>query len=190
MNIDSVIAQLRSVATVFGQNVAGAATYANGVSDQVWLPRPAAYVLPLDMDGGDNESQTGLWQMVAQRISVVLDIDNSMDRRGQASAAQITDLFYAVCSAILNWRPDWNTSNPTSNRETRGFRFVSGEILLMDRARLQYQLIFALDITITDLDGWQSPYDPLIDVRGTISVNSGTVDVGDLVIFDAPFAAP
>ena len=32
-----------------------------------WLPMPAAYVIPLDSEAGENESLSGLWQRVTER---------------------------------------------------------------------------------------------------------------------------
>lgn len=166
MNIEQVIVQLRLGAPVFAGNVAGAAQYAYGVADQVWLPRPACYVIPESEESEGNNSMTSLQQIIAERVSVIVDLDNSLDRRGQAKAATLHDLRAAVFLAILNWRPDWNPSNPSFNMETRGFRYSGGEILLMDRARLHYSYTFELETTITDLDGWVLPSVPLIEVQG------------------------
>src|ERR1700728_4107174 len=91
MQIDLVIAQLRTLALLFAGNVAGAAAYANGIDDQVWLPLPAAYVMPLDDDAGENTSMAGPQQIVTERIAVIVVLANATtegDRRGQASAEQ------------------------------------------------------------------------------------------------------
>lgn len=178
MNIDTVAAQLRTIATVFNGNVAGAAAYANGVADQVWLPLPAAYVVPLDQDAEDNTSMQALNQIVRERVGVIVVMDtmnaggapDTGDRRGQAAAANLDTLKYAVFKAILNWRPDGDPPSAT-NRESRGMYFVGAgfpEPGAFDRARFFYQFVFGLDTTITDADGWQQPFDMLIDINSTV----------------------
>lgn len=88
MNLSIVIAQLRNVATFFNQNVVGAAAFANGVEDQVWLPLPDGYVVPVESAATENEEETGLYQIVSRRFKVIVVVDNAIsaaDRRGQAA---------------------------------------------------------------------------------------------------------
>ena len=173
MNITDVILQLRAGAPIFEDRVAGAARYANAAADQTWLARPACYVVPAGMDAADNISMTGLWQTVTHHIGVIVDIDNSEDRRGQGSAAQVTDFFYALCKAIGNWRPDFDPARPKNNVETKGFRFTGGDVIDMDRARLRYQFNFALDTLLTDADCWHPPGVPLTEIQGSF-INAAT----------------
>lgn len=163
MNLDAVITQLKTVA-MFGGNVAGAAAFADGIDSQVWLPTPAAYVIPLDEDASENQNLNGLQQIVTERIGIIVNLDNSADRRGQTASDQYDTTRTAIFKAILNWRPDWHPLNPELNREARGFYYQGGRLLDFDRARLFYQWEFALDITITDQDGWQPPAIPLLDI--------------------------
>ena len=179
MNINQVAAQIKALVPLFGNAVAGAAGYANGVADQAWLPLPAAYVIQLDQDADENSSMAGLQQIVHERIGVIVVLETAMvggapqdlaDRRGQAATAYIDTIKYALFRAILNWRPDWDLTNPPTDREGRGIYFVSAGFPsegAFDRARYFYQFVFGLDTTITDLDGWQQPFDPLIDIQGT-----------------------
>ncbi|HVB67976.1 MAG TPA: hypothetical protein VNE67_08995 [Acetobacteraceae bacterium] len=184
MNIDGVIGQLKSLVPTFGGNVAGAAAYAKAVEDQVWLPQPAAYVIPLDESAEPNQEEVGLYQLVTERIGVIVDLDNSADRRGQTTAAQLLALRYAVYAALLNWRPDWDQTNPTTNREARGLYYAGGRLLDFDRARFFYQFEFALDTTITDADGWQLAGPPLTDAFITVTdpVGGETLATGDAVL--------
>lgn len=198
MNIDVVAAQVRTLATVFNGNVAGAAAYANAVQDSVWLPMPAAYVIPLEQEGGENESQNGIWQIVRERVGVIIVVStlsaggslDLADRRAQAAAASIDTYRAAIFKAMLNWRPDWDPANPTANREARGFYFVNAgfpEGGGFDRARFVYQYMFGLDRLITDADGWQLPYDYPVDVQGTIT---SAIPPGDtLAVFDVSLRA-
>ena len=184
MQIDLVIAQLRALCPAFNNNVAGAADYANGVEEQVWLPLPAAYVVPMNDDADENTSMTGLQQIVTERIAVILVLNNATsasDRRGQASAEQYGTLRAAVFKALLNWRPDW-AANQATNRESRGIYYLGGELLDFDRARLFYRFTFGLDTTITELDGWTPTGTALADVRATITnqTGGGTLTTADV----------
>ncbi len=177
MNIDAVASQLRAVATVFGGNVAGAAAYANGVADQVWLPLPAAYVIPREEDAEPNDSWPGLNQIIRERISVIVVLStpnaggasDAADRRGQAAAAQLPTLRAAIFKALLNWQP------PGANA-ARGIAYLGArfpEEGAFDRARFFYEFTFGLDVTITDADGWTVQGLPLVEVQGTITDGPG-----------------
>lgn len=154
MNLDKVITQIKSKVAIFNGNVAGAAAYANAVADQVWLPTPAAYIIPLDEDSTGNEQQSGLQQIITERIGVIVQLDNTGDRRGQGAILEYDGARTALFSQILDWRPDWDVNNPTANREARGLYYAGGRLVDFDRARLFYQFDFALDITVTEADGW------------------------------------
>lgn len=181
MNIDAIAAQLKASAALFNGNVAGAARFADSVEDQVWLPSPAAYVVPGDDQAGENESQTGLYQIVSERIGVIVvlatptvgGITDLTDRRGQGAAAYLRIVRSAIFKAILNWRPDWDPANPASNIETRGLYYTGAELLEFDRARFFYQFNFGLDTLITDDDGWLPSGDLLIQIQSTITNGAG-----------------
>jgi hypothetical protein len=187
VNIDQVAVQLRALAPIFEGNIAGAAGYTNGVSDQAWLPPPAAYAIPLDQEAGENTSMQGLQQIVHERFGVIVVLDikkvggapvDLADRRGQAAAAYLDVIKYAICRAILNWRPDWDLTNPPADREGRGIYFISAGFPqdgAFDRARFFYQFIFGLDTTLTDLDGWQEAGVPLAGIQGAITNDAGTL---------------
>lgn len=171
MDIEKVIFQLRESAPLFGGNVAGAAAYANAVDSQGWLPQPAAYVIPLDDDAENNTQETGFYQLVTERIGVIVDFYNGADRRGQTASEQLLAVRYAIYRAILNWRPDFDPLKPFNpqNREARGIFYVGGRLLDFDRARLFYQFEFGLETTLTELDGWQQPSAALTDIRITVA---------------------
>jgi hypothetical protein len=197
MNIDLVVQQLRALAPIFNGNIAGAAAYANGVNDQVWLPLPAAYVVPGGEDAGDNQVQTGLLQIVTERISVIIVIQtlsaggalDLADRRAQAAAAAIDTYRGQIFHALLNWRPDWNPATPfDGNTESRGFYFMGAGYpegsAGFDRARFFYEYRFGLDMTISDADGWPLPYVPLTRVDGPVVSQIDQAET--LGVFDLP----
>lgn len=180
MNIDALVAQLRTYATIFNGNVAGAAGYASGVSDQTWLPLPAAYVIPAEEDAEPNDSMTGTYQIVRERVSVIvvfptLSAGGSVDltdRRGQAAAAQLRSIRASIFKALLNWQPDPDGIDTTEQIEGRGIYYLGGRFPnegAFDRARFFYQFTFGLDITITDDDGWRPTGVPLTEVKATLT---------------------
>lgn len=182
MNLNAVAAQVRALCPIFVNNVAGAAGYANGVADQVWLPLPAAYVVPLDQDAEENVSQVGLDQIVHERFGIIVVLEtlridgfvDTADRRGQAAAGYLDTVKFALFKAVLNWRPDFPPADAT--RMSRGIYFIGAgfpEGTAFDRARFFYQFTFGLDTLITDADGWQQPSDPLVEVQGTITIGDG-----------------
>lgn len=201
-DINTVATQIKALCPIFGNSVAGAAGYANAVEDQVWLPLPAAYVIQLGQDAEENSSMTGLNQVVRERIGVIVVMEtlkvggaplDLADRRGQAAAAYIDTIKYALFRAVLNWRPDWDPANPALNREARGFYFVGADSPqegAFDRARFFYQFVFGLDTTITDLDGWQLPSVGLIEVQGTITNGDPAGSGGTLAIADVVLTPP
>jgi hypothetical protein len=185
VNIDVVAAQIKRLAPIFNGNVAGAASYANGVVDQVWLDLPAAYVVPLGQEAEANILGNGLEQTVHERVGVIVVLEtlkvggemDPSDRRAQAASAYTDTIRQALFTAILNWRPDWDPANPTLNREARGLYFNSADFPAeagWDRARFFYQYIFTLDTMFTDADGWQLLGDPLWSITPDEEIEAGT----------------
>ncbi len=175
MKLSEVITQLKTYAPIFNGDVAGVADY-ELAKDQIWLPQPAAYVVPLDDECTPNGDLTGLQQVVTKTIGVIVDLDNSPDRRGQMAASDaFDDVQTAVWAALLNWRP-------VSANAARGFAYARGGFLYADRARLRWQFDFAIEVTLTDNDGFQLSSVPLVDIRGTV-INEPTGAI--LGVFDA-----
>lgn len=163
MNLDAVITQLKTYAQVFNNNVAGGAQYELGISDQVWLPTPACYVVPLEEDAGPNLDKTanGLRQIVTERVGVIVQLDNSADRRGQSSAVRLDTFRDAVNRALLNWGID-------PSRGPQGLYYGGGERMGADRARFFYQLTYCFDATFDHTDGFQPPTGvPLVSFHKT-----------------------
>lgn len=156
MRISDVIAQLRQYAPIFAENVAGSAGYNRGVSDQVWLQTPAAYVVPLEEDATENTDKgTGLRQWVTERVGVIIQLDNTADRRSQSSAEQLDVFKAAVFAALLNWHVE-------PKRSAQGLYYGGGEIMGSDRGRFFYQYTFCLRANIDQTDGFQITGTPLV----------------------------
>jgi hypothetical protein len=194
MNINMVISQLKQSAVLFNNNVGGAAEYEKAVESQVWLPMPAAYVIPLEMHAGPNETMNGLYQICTEKVGIIVALDNSGDRRGQGTVATIDQVQAALFSALLNWRPDsfadnpgQASQNPEAGHESKGFRVDGAFLRGWDRARLFYEWDFSVDVTFTDADGWQQQGVPLTDIQTTIT---GGEYGQEIASFDTPIPTP
>jgi hypothetical protein len=167
MNISDVIRQIRENSTFLAKDpngercCAGAAELAQ-IVDKAWLARPAAYVLPVEDDAEGNVSQNGLDQDVTQTISVVVDLPNVADPRGQLSASTLDEARADLFRCLLNWRPAWSTGN-------QGFSYAGGNLVQMDRQRMHWQFRFSLKILITDEDGWQQPAEQITEINGILT---------------------
>lgn len=167
MIIDSVIDQIKAHCPLFAGNVAGAAAYANGVVDQVWLPLPSAYVVPAGDTASENMTLNGTYQLVTEHIHVYVVLSNVtavqqlQDRRGQTILPTVDAARTQLYGVLLNWRPEFDMPDPAGNRETRGFTYEGGALEEMDRARLIWRFEFGCVATITDADAWQLVGPPL-----------------------------
>jgi hypothetical protein len=159
--IDVTINQLRAYCPPFAGRVAGAADFRKGLQNYnatLTAPPgafPAGWVVPLDQDSEGNQNYpggTGLQQIVTKRVAVIVEFDARPDRRSQAPTSEYDDMEAALFAAILNWRPV--QCRMVGNQ---GYWFAGGNFLDLDRARLFYQWVFALNWQITDADGWHEP---------------------------------
>jgi hypothetical protein len=165
MNIDTVITQLRTYAPIFNNNVAGAADYAKGLETVVSLPLPSCFVYPLEDAVEENSGMGGsLHQEVHERIAVVVELDNTTDRRGQSSVTSVEAIKYGIFKAILNWNPSG------FGRAGQGLRYNGGHLLGMDRERIFWQFDFYLTATITQTDGFipSAQYLQTISITDTV----------------------
>jgi len=169
MDISLVIQQLRQYCPALGGRIGGAADFEIGVESVIAItdPRtgkfayPAAVVIPLEDDAGDNELLDGNTQTVTETIGVIVEFDATADRRGQGGVSQAEAMKYALFAALLNWLID-------PARGARGLYYAGGELLTFDRARLFWIYRMSFDATITDGDGFVPRGDPLTNVTETI----------------------
>ncbi len=156
MNLNLVIAQLREYCVPLQGRVGGAADFSTGTETviaftdaQGRLAYPSAVVIPLEDDAELDDSVRGpqLNQLVHERIGVIVEFDATADRRGQTAVDQVEEMKYALFGALLNW-------HIAPERSARGIYYAGGRLLDFDRARLFWQFDFALDVEITDGDGF------------------------------------
>jgi hypothetical protein len=119
-----------------------------------------AYVIPIHDEAEPNQKQTGVYQIVREKIGIIIDLDNTADRRGQAAATlAVRTIRAALFRALLNWRSDPLT-------QSRGFSYDGGNLLPdgLSRNFLRWQFDFVAETTITDADGWQPPSTPITEL--------------------------
>jgi len=147
MQIDLIIAALRTrCAATFGDNVAGAAEF-KGLDEATALPLPCAFVIPMDDNPDDDTSANSVRQNLRDTFAVVVCVSNAADPRGQGSATSMHALRALLWSALLGWQPS-DTYGP--------IQYAGGTLLAMDRARLWYQFEFTASMTIDASDGYQA----------------------------------
>lgn len=133
MNLDSVIARIRQACPSFALRVAGAAEFA-ALPQNAKVALPAAFVIPMDDQAGEQESQNRYRQVLTDRVAVVVVLDNSADRRGQAAVTTVDGIRAELWRALLLWPP---------GPEYDGLFYEGGQGLQMDAARLYYQFEFS-----------------------------------------------
>ena len=167
MDLPAVIAHLRAHAPLFDGRVAGAAEFTASMAGELRPEEfPAAYVVPLGESAVDNDELNALYQAISERVGVVVEFDNTGDRRGQGVTQLYQPTRAALFAALLNWR------GTDPQHTLRGFEVQSGELLHQDRARIFYQWQFVLETIVTVWDGWQPPAPPL----AAIEANGGAGD--------------
>ena len=155
--IAATIAQLRAYCPPFGGRVAGAADFERGLRHyNANMVLPAAYVIAPSPASDGNLALTGTLEYVRRTLAVVVELDATADRRGQAPVMTFEAIEAALQRALLNWQP-----GVCLTRNQQGYFFTGGRFLDLDRARLFYQWEFALDTQLDDTDAWAPPSEPL-----------------------------
>ncbi|APW38972.1 hypothetical protein RD110_18635 [Rhodoferax koreense] len=166
MDIELVIAQMRTYAPVFAQRVAGAAEF-KALSEKTAFPMPAAWVIPLEDSPERPKSLNAVRQDLAESFAVIVCIDNAVDERGQAAVITLHTVRAAVWRALLGWRPTLGHN---------GVYYDGGTLLQMDRAQLWYQFDFAADMQIGPSDGWEETMLEGLPALNTVHVKTDVID--------------
>ena len=166
MNLDNVIVRLRQACPSFASRVAGAAEF-SALPPSAKVALPAAFVIPMDDQAGDQESGNRYRQSITDRIAVVVVLDNSEDRRGQASSASVHALRAELWQALLLWPP---------GSEYDGLVYEGGRGLQMDAARLYYQFEFSAESEIGVEDTAQPGMKAVLPHLASIHVRADVID--------------
>lgn len=145
MQLDLIIAALRTRVGAFNSRVAGAAQF-KVLQEATALPVPQGFVVPLDDSPDDARSQNGVRQDLKDSFAVIVAVTNVPDEKGQTAQASIHQMRGLLWAALLGWRPapDYD-----------GIVYEGGHLLALDRARLWYQFEFSARMEIGPEDGYQ-----------------------------------
>lgn len=151
MNLTLVVQALRARCPSFSQRFAAAAQF-KVLPEGAQLAVPAGFVVPLDDTAEPNQSQNGYRQPVQDSFAVIVALPNTVDERGQASAASVHSLRLELFKALLGWQPE---------ADYDGIVYEGGQLLAMDRARLWYQFEFSAGFEIGaddigNVETWQA----------------------------------
>ena len=91
--ISSLIAQIETAAAL--KLVSGAADFETAAESRPTV-LPAAYVLPLNVHPGENESLYGVTQRVTSSFGIALALSNVADPKGRAALDSLDDVRAAV----------------------------------------------------------------------------------------------
>jgi len=166
MNIDNVIVRLRQACPNFANRVAGAAEFA-ALSPNAKVAVPAAFVIPANDQAGDQESANRYRQVITDRIAVVVVLDNTADRRGQAAVTTVHGIRAELWRALLLWPP---------GPEYDGLVYEGGQSLQMDAARLYYQFEFSAESEISVEDTAQPGMKEALPHLASIHVRADVID--------------
>lgn len=170
MDIAAIIAALKArAAAAFGDRIAGAAEYKR-LPDSANLIMPAAYVVPLDDDAGEQTSANGYSQIVRDSFAVIVVVSNTTDERGQAGYASVAAIRAALWAALLAWKPSV-AHGP--------IQYEGGALLDMDRARLYYQFEFSAATEIVEADTWQAVANAALGPFETLHIDVDAIDPFD-----------
>lgn len=146
MQLEPIIAALRQrCAGTFVDRIAGAAQFTY-LKENVSLPVPFAFVIPLDDNPSPSKAQNSVRQELQDSFAVVVAINNVVDEKGQNAAHTVDSIRALLWSALLGWQP--------SDRYD-GIEYEGGQLLALDRARLWYQFEFSAAMEIEPADGYQ-----------------------------------
>lgn len=165
MQLETVVAALRTRCPSFFQRIAGAAEF-KMLPESASLAVPCAFVIPIDDNPGDAMSQNDVRQALTDSFAVVIAVNNKPDERGQSASNDVHNLRAELWHALLGWRPslDYN-----------GITYEGGTLLQVDRARLWYQFEFGADMEIGPEDGYQAT-----ELAGLAAFEGATIKVDEI----------
>lgn len=166
MQLETIIAHLRTYCPTFAQNVAGAAQFKH-LDSATNLPLPCAFVIPLDDNPQESRSMNDVLQPMTESFAVIVALSNVVDEKGQASAATVHTIRAEIWKALLGWQPDPRYS---------GIEYEGGSSLSVDRARLWYQFEFGALMEIGQADGWQDIYAATLPHFDGATINVDIID--------------
>lgn len=129
--IEAIRARLAAMDPPLLRTIDSAAEYAALEAPPPAARCPAAYVVDLADEAGENGLATGgVRQRLTERIAVVLVLASLRDARGAAAAAALRPVRQAVRAQLLGWTPD---------AEHDPLTYVSGALVGAERGYVVWQ---------------------------------------------------
>lgn len=147
MNVNLVIEELRARCPIFNNRVAGAAEL-EVIKESANLIYPSAYVINTSETGQELQSDNGYQQEVRVEFSVLVNVSNTIDERGQSGYSTLDNIRNQLFKCLLRWK--------IGNSEI--IKYTSGELYSLDRATLSWDFRFefieyiSIDDTRQDVD--------------------------------------
>ncbi len=134
--IAAVITRLEALVASLSKRVEGAAQFADLMKRNA-LPQqtPAAYVLPLGLQGGAAQAATGAFTQQFDEAVAVMLVVRSNDRTGEKALARIDVLIREIINAIAGWAP---------NDEIGVFKLSRGSLVNMSAGTIVFQIEFSI----------------------------------------------
>ena len=129
-----IIPRIRAQVSAFSNRVGGTAAFEAAASSNEDIAVPAAFVVPLGEEVSDSVSAPGVVQIIDDRFGVIVVVSNTADEGGADGAEQVDDLRASLLTALTAYRPSV-AHHP--------IRYMGGQHLAIDRARLWHQFEFA-----------------------------------------------
>lgn len=171
MELRKIIDALRERVPDFCQRVSGSAEF-RPLPEVSKLSLPAAYVIPLHDETGEQKSQTDYWQECTDGFSVVVALDNRTDEPGLNAIDDAVHLVRCkLWRALLGWRP--------YPEYTNGIEYRGGVLLDMNRAILYYKFDFQATFEIGPEDTWQEIELEALPELKTVHINVDLIDPGN-----------
>lgn len=146
MELEPIIAALRTRVAYFSNRIAGAAQF-KMLPETAQLQVPCAYVIPLDDSPGEHLSTNALRQDITDSFAVVVALSNLPDEKGQTSSHSVHEVRALLWSSLLGWSP---------SSEYEPISYEGGQLLQLDRARIWYQFEFSSVTQIDTSNSWQA----------------------------------
>jgi hypothetical protein len=131
----TIIKRLRDNAPTFQKRVGGTSAFQEAALEDVDIPLPHAFVVPLT-DNASPPANMGGSQRIEERFAVILCVDNKTNREdgvGMIAADVLRSLRQELFNSLLGWAPQETMDNT---------QYVGGRHLSMTRSRLWHQYEF------------------------------------------------
>lgn len=138
MRVNAVRDRLRATCPDFGGRIEGAAELSQLKRERLTPQRtPAAFVLPLGLDGETPDAASGLYrQSYRDAIGVLIVVAYAGDATGAKALPGLDALIWSAVSALAGWRPA---------DEIGVFELSRGRLLELEAGTVIYQLDFAIE---------------------------------------------